>query len=656
MKIAILNYTLIISATYKPSIYCSLHKLLFLVGVIGVLWCFEAQAQGNAKTNINVQEYLEKAKQEEANENYRQASWYLNEVAMHFWELNRYQEAVDIFEKSAKLNQKVNNKQGVFGIYSNLAMIHADMGKYDTSLKYFEYTLEGRKKGADKVSIISGHINVAVVLNKLNRHSDAVVHLEEALRLAMERNDAAQMRSCYGMLSETYEKAGDAEKTIKYFELYRTFHELVQREEVKTYKETAKEAELRSKLLELEKEQQEMTIRAKEREIFEKKQELAQNSKILSQFDSTNRVLLENASKSEILQQLLKSENQRIRRELEIKKLRLESAQRLQQLLIGSLLAVFIIAALIYRNGRERKKQNKLLQASYSAEQQSRAEAQAAFEQLKSTQAQLVHNEKMASLGQLTAGIAHEVNNPLNFVHSGLQVLNMHKEEYDAIIQRYGLLHQLPTEELPIALEAIEKYKEEELFEETQEDMLGILASMREGSTRVMDIVKSLQYFSRQRHTEVTKVSISKCLESTLMLLSNKVSDHIEIHKNYGEVAEVGCFPSQINQVFMNIIVNALHALEGKGKITITTWQEEAFACVSIQDDGMGIPQKHLSSIFNPFFTTKDVGAGTGLGLSISHGIIQDHAGHISVESTEGEGSTFYIKLPIESPIEVEDE
>lgn len=183
--------------------------------------------QGN---KVSIDQLVAMAKEKEGSQDYRQASDYLNKAAMIEWEYKKYEKAIKLYEKSLELNSKINNQQGITGITSNLAMIHADMKAYDAAYRYFKITLEARQRGTDKVSVISAHINISIVLNNLRRFYEAAQHLEEALALAREMNDANQMKSCYGMLSETYEKGGRHDESLRYFNLYKTFHEMVQKD------------------------------------------------------------------------------------------------------------------------------------------------------------------------------------------------------------------------------------------------------------------------------------------------------------------------------------------------------------------------------------------------------------------------------------------
>lgn len=268
---------------------------------------------------------------------------------------------------------------------------------------------------------------------------------------------------------------------------------------------------------------------------------------------------------------------------------------------------------------------------------------------LKEAQTQLVQSEKMASLGQLTAGVAHEINNPINFVSANIKPLKEDMADLMGYINFYR--NTIKEKNLEDAFGGKEKMPDEQEINLVLQEVEDLLKGIEEGAVRTAEIVKGLRNFSRLDQHAVKKASINEGLESTLTLLHSTYKDRIEIIKNLGNIPEVVCFPGQINQVFMNLLSNAIQAIPGNGQIFVTTAEAGDKVRISIKDTGGGIPENIRSKIFDPFFTTKDVGKGTGLGLSISYGIIQKHNGTIAVESEPGKGSEFIITLPIEQPL-----
>ncbi|MDP3939036.1 MAG: ATP-binding protein [Deltaproteobacteria bacterium] len=255
-----------------------------------------------------------------------------------------------------------------------------------------------------------------------------------------------------------------------------------------------------------------------------------------------------------------------------------------------------------------------------------------AIEELQRKEQQLIQSEKMASLGQLVAGVAHELNNPISIV--------------------YGFLGQV-SRRLSLLREVLERGQtvDADVFEELDD----MLSRSKEGALRTKNIVSDLRTFSRLDEAEFKDVDLHAGLESTLHLLEHRLGDRLTVHRNYGDLPPVACYAGQMNQVFMNLLSNAIDAIEhkgGPGDIYVRTWaigdeEGQQRVAVSVRDTGTGIPPDKVSRVFDPFFTTKPIGQGTGLGLSVSHGIVSKHGGIIRVESRMGEGSTFTVELPI---------
>lgn len=270
------------------------------------------------------------------------------------------------------------------------------------------------------------------------------------------------------------------------------------------------------------------------------------------------------------------------------------------------------------------------------------------LDQLKLTQSQLVSAEKMASLGQLTAGIAHEMNNPVNFVAANIDSLKLNFEDVQQLIRQYeSLKEQEDFDQKVKTLIALE----EELDKDFLFDEISLLLNgIDEGARRTAEIVAGLRNFSRLDEDDFKHVNLHEGIESTLTLLGNKLSDRITIHKEYAILPEVECLPGKINQVLMNVFNNSIQAIDGEGDIFIKTQHVGEEVSISVRDTGVGMPQEVINKVFDPFFTTKELGEGTGLGLSISYGIIEKHGGRILVNSAEGEGSEFIIWLPVNFP------
>ena len=257
---------------------------------------------------------------------------------------------------------------------------------------------------------------------------------------------------------------------------------------------------------------------------------------------------------------------------------------------------------------------------------QANQDLQEANRKLKDTQAQLIQNEKMASLGQLVAGIAHEINNPLAFVLNNLFIVES------------GLDGLGPEVEPHLSELSLIKFRK----------VRARLEEMTEGLGRVKELVLDLRTFSRLDEGEFKTVDVIETIDSVLLLLKHRMSNRIQVEKHYGPERKLYCYAGRLNQVVMNLISNAVDAIEETGEIVITTSQTTQAFLISVRDTGTGIPEAIRNKIFDPFFTTKPVGQGTGLGLAISYGIVHDHGGSIEVESAEGVGTEFIVKIPLD--------
>jgi len=266
---------------------------------------------------------------------------------------------------------------------------------------------------------------------------------------------------------------------------------------------------------------------------------------------------------------------------------------------------------------------------------------------LSMAQEQLIQSEKLASIGQLAAGVAHEINNPIGYIFSNFSTLQIYIGALLEVLNAYEKVDNDRTS--TEAVNALIMLRKDVEIDYLKEDIPSLMNESREGITRVRKIVQDLKDFSRtDTALEWQWANLHQGIDSTLNIVSNEVKYKADIIKNYGELPEVECFPSQINQVVMNLVVNAAHAIEGKrGTISITTMVVDKHVQIEVKDTGSGIAPENISRIFDPFYTTKPVGQGTGLGLSLAYGIMQKHHGSIHVSSVLGEGTTFFLRIPI---------
>lgn len=334
-------------------------RIGFFITVYIITFDLIAQRQPLARQDSALLiKYREGYEARKASGDLRGASDFLNKIALTFWNHNQYPEAIKEYENSLKLNEELGNENGIAMISNNLGMLYADIKDYDKSIQSFNRTLAGRRSQKEKIGIISALINRSVVFNNRSQFDSSIISLEEALTLAREMNDEKQMKSCYGMLSETYEKQGDVEKSFQYFELYRTFHKMVQRKREAKFQQTAEEANLRAKLAEFEKRNKELEVIAKEKQLEEKKEEL-------DNYEFANEQIFSLLSEKEIRLKV-------VEQEAELKELRLKEAEIVAQrneerattirnYFIGVFILIATVTLLIYRNNRQKKKANEEL-------------------------------------------------------------------------------------------------------------------------------------------------------------------------------------------------------------------------------------------------------------------------------------------------------
>jgi signal transduction histidine kinase len=269
------------------------------------------------------------------------------------------------------------------------------------------------------------------------------------------------------------------------------------------------------------------------------------------------------------------------------------------------------------------------------------------IEKLEQAHTQLLQSEKMASIGQLAAGVAHEINNPIGYVNSNLGSLRDYCHSLFEVLDTY----EASEAELPTAAALrMQEVKRKVDLTFLKEDLAAVLQETEEGISRVRKIVQDLKDFSRADDTQFNWADLQAGLESTLNIVHSEIKYKAEVVKEFSPLPKIECSISQLNQVFMNLLVNAAHAIVDRGTITIRTGSLADKVWVEIADSGTGIPAELRNKIFDPFFTTKPVGKGTGLGLSLSYGIVQKHHGYFEVESEPGKGSRFRVVLPIRQP------
>lgn len=292
---------------------------------------------------------------------------------------------------------------------------------------------------------------------------------------------------------------------------------------------------------------------------------------------------------------------------------------------------------------------NSRLESALSQLQMTHQEMEEAHEKLKENQTQLIHAEKMSSLGQLTAGIAHEINNPIGFIRSNLDRLMDYVGVMNRVFDAYKPLEETAqkNEELAKLLHGLEQIRSERNVEMIREDLHLLIEESASGIEQIAEIVTGLKNFSRVDELELQPADVNDGIRAALRLLSNELKYRFTVQTDLQPLPRILCHPGQLNQVFINLIINAIQATPDRGEISVSSQALDGFVELRFADTGKGIDPDVLPHIFDPFYTTKPVGEGTGLGLSISYGIINRHEGRLEVDSKPGEGTTFIIKLPI---------
>ena len=274
----------------------------------------------------------------------------------------------------------------------------------------------------------------------------------------------------------------------------------------------------------------------------------------------------------------------------------------------------------------------------------------------KQLEAQLLQSEKMASIGRLAAGVAHEINNPTGFVSSNLKTLSDYIEDIMGLFKEYRkLISNLkknsdicgPLSEISEQLKRIVDLENEVDLEFVLKDIFDLIDESKEGTERIKKIVQDLKDFAHPGQDKPKFADINQNIDSTVNVVWNELKYKADVIKDYGDLPRVQCYPQLLNQVFMNLLINAVQSIEKRGEINIKTRANNGYVEIKISDTGSGIPKENLNRIFDPFFTTKDVGKGTGLGLNVAYNIIKKHHGKIDVNSGVGKGTTFTIKIPV---------
>ena len=607
-----------------------------------------------------------------------------NNIGYLHRKLNNNKEALRYFKESLAMSRQIGghkpslldeNVQLV-----NIGVIHRTEGDLNKALTYFNEALNNRLEEGEPSEIAKVYSQIAYSYYLLNESEESISYADIAIRFAKEAGDRESLAANYKILSEMYQNLYDNQKALKYYKLHITIKDSLlsaerhRREELlqKQIEIEKKETELRAAIIDKELKElalKELRVISSKKEndivVLKRDQELkdvrlqvqqAEKDQALQELQLTQQLFesQKKAQKITLLQKDTAITNLRLRQgtaeeearkkeiallnhNKELQNAELEKEKTLKYFFIGMIALLIIISLLILISYYQKRKANDILTSTLN--------------KLRATQSQLIQSEKMASLGQLTAGIAHEINNPINFVYAGVNGLKESLNNMMEVVNKYEEIEPVATAEAAYPSEVIEevnKLKKHLYFEETKSSVFEVVNAIEEGALRTAKIVDGLRNFSRLDETELKMADIHVGLDNTLVLLNSKIKgSRVKVHKNYTKrLQEINCYPGQLNQVFMNIISNALEATPEKGNIWIETKSTNSEATITIKDDGPGMSDEVKNRVFEPFYTTKDFGKGTGLGLSISFGIIQKHQGTISLEDNKPSGAKFIISIP----------
>ena len=540
-----------------------------------------------------VEECIKNADDYEVQGNYREATNFLNGAAFYIWESKDYDKAIELFNRSITLNEKINNMGGIAGLNSNLGMIYNDKRDYTSSLTTFEKALNIRIQQKEKMPILKTHINISVVLNNLLRFDESIGHLNDALKLARELNYIDEMKVCYAMLSETYDKKGDRKKSLEFFDKYRILDEGVQREREANIRESLNKVQQNLELTESEKNNKEVQLAILEKQLSDKQQQL-------STTDSMNRTLSERIQDADLKMQALEKEealNELQRQKIE-SKLKQEQQIRLFIIIVVIILLVFLL--ILYNTLQRIKRLNKLLTERN--------------DEISIKRNSLEDENKIRT--KLLSILSHDLRTPLSAVYLFLQIFRS-KTLSPAMVD----IHLLRLE-----------------------------ASLN-SSFQMLD---NMLYWAKNQVSGIKYnpevINVSDVVLANLKLMSTNVQNKsITLENNINEVIYIYADKEMLNIILRNTISNAIKFTPKDGLITISYHKDGIYAVIDIQDNGIGISKEQQATLFTPKIVSQSGTSnetGTGLGLVLVHDFVEISKGKVSVESQEGEGTTFHISLP----------
>ncbi len=620
--------------------------------------------------------------------NFGGLAYSLDNLANIYFYQGNYSKAIEYYFKALELDEKdtknPQNKENISSKYHHLALVYDALENYPEALKNAHFALKSRQEIANKMWIASTSNLLGNIHQAQQNYDSAAFYLQRGLRLAQEANNQKEHYESLIGLGKLNFELKHPENAFHYAERALTLAQKMENRAVsyqawhllskcylssKNYEKALSFAQktypiAQQKSAEIL--QESAGILAI---IYEKQGNYQQAYAYHKIFKSMTDSLLSDKNRKLLTRSAMQYEFDKEKAKLQAQneQQRLIEQQKLQRqkyltygIAIGFIF-ILIFTILIYRSFQQKKTAFKLLsiqkeeilhqkeEISQQKEEilQQNQYLEDTLKTLQDAQSQLIQSEKMASVGMLTASMAHEINNPINYISGGVQALEGLLEETWEILEKYAEIEQQSTPDLAQFRLELAELKEELEFYENKSFTFSTLKDIQAGAERMAQVVKSLRIFTRLDENEVKETDIHENLEAVLVILGNHYVGKIELVKDFASIlSPIWCLPAKINQVFLNLLLNAEESLNGSGTITLQTSENEEFVIISIRDNGKGIPEDVRDSIFMPFFTTKESEKNTGLGLTMVQEIIQEHQGKIIVTSEEGKGTDFQVFLP----------
>ncbi len=575
--------------------------------------------QRNVGDHATALEYFFNARRlAEEQKNNTQLAYSFNNIGDIYNQEYNSQLAVEYELKALKIFEELGDSGGVSYACHQIARAYVNLDDFEMAIVYDTRAMDIREFQGNRIGVAYSNISIGETYLEMGDYDEALYRLLKSSEIFKGQGEHFGLAASYFSLGMYYRRTGGTKNALEYLT-----------ESLELGRETKSPIRIRNAAQVLS-------------EINAEQENFKAAYQMYILYKETYDSLYHEENQVKITQLVMQNEYEQ-KELLQLAEIARQKQFRNYVIILFGL--VVILVFVILNRYYIKRKSNINLQVKNTEIESQKNELNNTLNDLTQAQTHLVQSEKMASLGQLTAGVAHELNNPINFISASIKPLQRNVEDllglldkYEAVIEQRNLSGEFSeVEELKESVDLAYAIKE------TQNLFKGIV----EGSSRSMQIVKDLRTFSRMDENEFKQVDIHEGIDSTLLLLHHKMENKISVVKKYGKISHVECLPGKLNQVFMNILTNSILAIEDKGEISIETSSMENKVKISFKDNGKGMPPEVRDHIFEPFFTTRTVGEGTGLGLSISYSIIEEHQGVIEVYSKPGKGTEFLIILPL---------